>query len=519
VPKEGFVTSITRQSEDFPGWYNDVVLKAELADYSPVRGCMIIRPYGYAIWESMQAELDGHIKRTGHSNVYFPLFVPKSLLEKEAEHVEGFNPQVAWVTHAGGKALDEWLAIRPTSEAIIADSVKDWIQSYRDLPLLMNLWNNVVRWELRTRLFLRTTEFLWQEAHTFHATEKEAAEEVATGLECYRLVSEDWLAIPVIKGRKTDAEKFPGADWTWCIEAMMRDKKALQAGTSHMLGQNFARAAGIEFLDRDNVRKNPYGTSWGFSTRMVGATIMTHGDDSGLVLPPNVAPVQVVIVPIFRKDEERAAVAEAIDRFLAALAGTPEGKAVRIKVDWRDDSPGFKYNHWELRGVPFRLEIGPRDVAAGQGMLVKRVDRSKEAVPLERLAAELPARLAAYQAERATSWPRIRITSTRTSSSRTASTRRVASSLRPGAGTRNASGRSMRKPEPPSAASPLTRLRRPAAASSAGLRRGGGSSSRGPTEPSSAPGRSPALSAQGLRVYFAPIVPAARDVGDPHVFC
>jgi prolyl-tRNA synthetase len=399
VPKEGFVTSITRQSEDFPGWYNDVVLKAELADYSPVRGCMIIRPYGYAIWESMQAELDGHIKRTGHSNVYFPLFVPKSLLEKEAEHVEGFNPQVAWVTHAGGKALDEWLAIRPTSEAIIADSVKDWIQSYRDLPLLMNLWNNVVRWELRTRLFLRTTEFLWQEAHTFHATEKEAAEEVATGLECYRLVSEDWLAIPVIKGRKTDAEKFPGADWTWCVEAMMRDKKALQAGTSHMLGQNFARSSGIEFLDRDNIRKNPYGTSWGFSTRMVGATIMTHGDDSGLVLPPNVAPVQVVIVPIFRKDDEKAAVAEAIDRLLAALSETPEGKAVRVKVDWRDESPGFKYNHWELRGVPFRLEIGPRDVAAGQGMLVKRVDRSKEAVPLDRLAAELPARLRAYQAE------------------------------------------------------------------------------------------------------------------------
>ena len=239
MPKEGFVTSITRQSEDFPGWYNDVVLKAELADYSPVRGCMIIRPYGYAIWESMQAELDGHIKRTGHSNVYFPLFVPKSLLEKEAEHVEGFNPQVAWVTHAGGKALDEWLAIRPTSEAIIADSVKDWIQSYRDLPLLMNLWNNVVRWELRTRLFLRTTEFLWQEAHTFHATEAEAAEEVATGLECYRLVSEDWLAIPVIKGRKTDAEKFPGADWTWSVEAMMRDKKALQAGTSHIRELHF----------------------------------------------------------------------------------------------------------------------------------------------------------------------------------------------------------------------------------------------------------------------------------------
>ncbi len=399
MPTEGFVTSITRQSEDFPAWYNEVVRKAELADYSPVRGCMIIRPYGYAIWESMQGELDRHIKRTGHSNVYFPLFVPRSLLEKEAEHVEGFNPQVAWVTHAGGKELDEWLAIRPTSEAIIADSVKDWIQSYRDLPLLMNIWNNVVRWELRTRLFLRTAEFLWQEAHTFHATEQEAAEEVATGLECYRIVSEDWLAIPVIKGRKSEGEKFPGADYTWSIEAMMRDKKALQAGTSHMLGRNFARAAGIEFLDRDNVRKNPYGTSWGFSTRMVGATVMAHGDDSGLVLPPNVAPVQVAVVPIFRKDEERAKIEEAVAGLEASLAATPEGAAVRLKVDWREESPGFKYNHWELRGVPFRLEIGPRDLAAGQAVLVKRVDRSKEAVPLADLARELPARLAAYQGE------------------------------------------------------------------------------------------------------------------------
>src|SRR5512140_979188 len=262
----------------------------------------------------------------------------------------------------------------------------------------MNIWNNVVRWEMRTRLFLRTAEFLWQEAHTFHATEAEAVEEVETGLNCYEKVAQDWLAIPVIKGRKSENEKFPGADYTWSIEAMMRDKKALQAGTSHMLGRNFARAAGIEFLDRDNQRKNPYGTSWGFSTRMVGATVMAHGDDSGLVLPPNVAPVQVVIVPIFRKDEEKAAVAEAIDRFQAALASTPEGKAVRVKVDWREESPGFKYNHWELRGVPFRLEIGPRDVAAGQGMLVKRVDRSKEAVPLDRLAAELPERLRAYQA-------------------------------------------------------------------------------------------------------------------------
>ena len=320
MAKDGFVTSITRQSEDFPGWYNDVVLKAELADYSPVRGCMIIRPYGFALWESMRDELDRYIKKTGHDNVYFPLFVPRSLLEKEAEHVEGFNPQVAWVTHAGGEELTEWLAIRPTSEAIIADVVKDWIQSYRDLPLLMNLWNNVVRWELRTRLFLRTAEFLWQEAHTFHATEQEAAEEVALGLEGYRKVAEDWLAIPVIRGRKSPAETFPGAVYTHAVEAMMRDRKALQAGTSHMLGQNFARSAGIEFLDRDNIRKNPWGTSWGFSTRMVGATIMAHGDDSGLILPPNAAPVQVVVVPIFRDEEGRVAVEGAIERLEASLA-------------------------------------------------------------------------------------------------------------------------------------------------------------------------------------------------------
>jgi prolyl-tRNA synthetase len=399
VGKDTFVSSVTRQSEDFPGWYNDVVLKAELADYSPVRGCMVIRPYGYAIWESMRDELDRHIKATGHSNMYFPLFVPRSLLEKEAEHVEGFNPQVAWVTHAGGKELDEWLAVRPTSEAIIAETVKDWIQSYRDLPMLMNLWNNVVRWELRTRLFLRTAEFLWQEAHTFHATEQEAAEEVELGLECYRKVAEEWLAIPVIRGTKTRAETFPGAIYTQAIEAMMRDRKALQSGTSHMLGQNFARAAGIAFLDRDNVRKNPWGTSWGFSTRMVGGVIMAHGDDSGLVLPPKVAPVQVIVVPIFRNEAERVGVAGAIERLEAAVATSSESAAVRLKVDWREESPGFKFNHWELRGVPFRVEIGPRDVAAGQGTLVRRLDRSKEAVPLDRLAAELPLRLAGYQQE------------------------------------------------------------------------------------------------------------------------
>ncbi|HVM30133.1 MAG TPA: proline--tRNA ligase [Candidatus Limnocylindrales bacterium] len=393
-----FVTSITRQSDDFPAWYNDVVLKAELADYSPVRGSMVIRPYGYAIWESMRDELDRHIKRTGHSNVYFPLLVPRSLLEKEAEHVEGFNPQVAWVTHAGGEELNEWLAIRPTSEALIAEVVKDWIQSYRDLPLLLNLWNNVMRWELRTRLFLRTAEFLWQEAHTFHATEQEAADEVAIGLEAYRAVAEDWLAIPVIKGVKTRNETFPGAVYSHAIEAMMRDTKALQAGTSHMLGQNFARAAGIEFLDRDNQRKNPYGTSWGFSTRMVGATIMAHGDDAGLVLPPNVAPHQVVVVPIWRREDERVEVAAAVERLEHALAEVrTDSGPLRYRVDWREESPGFKFNHWELRGVPYRLEVGPRDVAEGRAVLVRRIDRDKAVLPLEALAEELPSRLASYQ--------------------------------------------------------------------------------------------------------------------------
>ncbi len=399
MSKSGFVSELTRQSEDFPGWYNDVVLKAQLASYSPVRGCMIIRPYGFAIWESMRDELDRYIKATGHDNVYFPLFVPKSLLDREADHVEGFDPQVAWVTRAGGNELDEPLAIRPTSEAIIAEAVKDWIQSYRDLPLLMNSWNNVVRWEMRTRLFLRTAEFLWQEAHTFHASEQEAAEEVAVGLAGYVKVSEEWLAIPVIQGRKSPAETFPGANYTHAVEAMMRDRKALQAGTSHMLGQNFARAADITFLDRNNERVHPYGTSWGFSTRMVGATIMAHGDDSGLVLPPNVAPTQVVVVPIFRSEDDRVAVAAAIEQLEASLADvrTVSGP-LRLKVDWREETPGYKYNHWELRGVPYRLEIGPRDVANQSAMLVRRLDRAKESLPMASLAAELPARLAAYQA-------------------------------------------------------------------------------------------------------------------------
>ena len=400
MPKEGFVTSITHQSEDFPGWYNDVVLKAELADYSPVRGCMIIRPYGYAIWESMQAELDRYIKATGHSNVYFPLFVPKSLLEKEAEHVEGFNPQVAWVTHAGGKAARR-VAGHPPHQRGDHRRQREGLDPVLSRPAAADehleqrrpLGTADAALPAHDRIPLAGGAHLPRHRAGSRRTRSRPVSKATDQ------VSEDWLAIPVIKGRKTDSEKFPGADCTWCIEAMMRDKKALQAGTSHMLGQNFARAAGIEFLDRDNVRKNPYGTSWGFSTRMVGATIMTHGDDSGLVLPPNVAPVQVVIVPIFRKDEEKAAVAEAIDRFQAALAATPEGKAVRVKVDWRDDSPGFKYNHWELarRAVPARDRAARRGRRPGHAGQARRpVEGSRAARPA---GAELPARLRAYQAE------------------------------------------------------------------------------------------------------------------------
>ena len=362
---------------------------------------MVIRPYGYAIWESMRDELDRHIKRTGHENVYFPLFVPRSLLEKEAEHVEGFNPQVAWVTHAGGEELERVAGHPAHQRGDHRRDVKDWIQSYRDLPLLMNLWNNVVRWELRTRLFLRTTEFLWQEAHTFHATEQEAADEVATGLEAYRAVSEDWLAIPVIRGRKSREREVPGRRLQHAIEAMMRDGKALQAGTSHMLGQNFAKAAGIEFLDRDNLRKPPYGTSWGFSTRMVGATIMAHGDDSGLVLPPNVAPTQLVIVPIFRTEEERAAVAGA-DRAAGGVAGRRPDRVRAAALQGR-----------LARGVA-GLQVQPlgaarRAVPAG-GRAARRCGRPGRARPAGRprqgdaaarraRRASCPSRLADYQAE------------------------------------------------------------------------------------------------------------------------
>ena len=383
-PQPEYVEHITKKSEDFPQWYTDVVRKAELADYTPVRGCMVIRPYGYALWENIRDALDAMIKATGHSNMYFPLLIPESLLMKEAEHVEGFAPEVAWVTHGGNQKLEERLAIRPTSETIIGTLYKKWIHSHRDLPVLINQWANVVRWEMRTRLFLRTAEFIWQEGHTFHATDEETVEEVDRMLECYRALSEDWLAVPVIKGLKTEAEKFAGAKYTMSIEALMSDGKALQSGTSHHLGQNFTKAYDITYSDRDNKRSYPYGTSWGLSTRVIGGLIMCHGDEAGLILPPRVAPIQVVIVPIYRGDEQRAVVEAAVSNLKASLTG------IRVHVDDRDEKPGYKYNDWELRGVPLRVELGPRDIEAGQAMIVERINREKVAVPIGELSARLP---------------------------------------------------------------------------------------------------------------------------------
>ncbi|MEA2681707.1 MAG: prolyl-tRNA synthetase [Chloroflexota bacterium] len=388
-----YVEFIRKKSDDFAGWYNDVVRKAELADYTPVRGCMVIRPYGYALWENIQAALDRMIKDTGHSNMYFPLLIPESLLLKEAEHVEGFAPEVAWVTHGGSEKLAERLAIRPTSETIIGTLYKKWIRSHRDLPVLINQWANVMRWEMRTRLFLRTAEFLWQEGHTFHATRDEAAEEVAKMLECYRVLAEEWLAIPVVKGKKTEEEKFPGADYTVSIEAVMSDGKALQSGTSHHLGQNFTRAYDINYTDRENTRQFPFSTSWGLSTRIIGALIMCHGDDAGLIMPPRVAPIQVVIVPIYRGDEQKVTVMRAVAEVRDALK-----PVARVHVDERDEKPGYKYNDWELRGVPLRIELGPRDVEAGHAVVVDRLDREKHQVPLDGIADRIEVMLTEFQA-------------------------------------------------------------------------------------------------------------------------
>jgi prolyl-tRNA synthetase len=384
------------QRDDFPGWYVEVVKRAELAEHGPTKGSMIIKPHGYAIWELTQRALDDRFKATGHENLYFPLLIPMSLLEREADHVEGFAPQVAVVTHGGGELLEEPLAIRPTSEAIIWSTYKRWIQSYRDLPLLYNQWANVMRWELRTRLFLRTSEFLWQEGHTAHATAAEATEEALRMLDVYAEVAQDVLGIPVHKGRKSPAERFPGAVETYCIEGLMRDAKALQCGTSHFLGQNFAKAYDVTFLNPDGEQEHAWATSWGFSTRMVGGTIMANGDDAGLRLPPSVAPVQVVVVPIYRSDDERASVLEVAERLRAELAGA----GIRVRVDDRDQHrPGYKFAEWELKGVPLRIELGPRDVAAGRVVLASRLGGDKEEVATADAVSGMADRLASVQRE------------------------------------------------------------------------------------------------------------------------
>jgi len=372
---------VTKQSEDFSKWYTDVVRQAKLADYGPVKGTMVIRPYGYAIWENFQNILNQMFKDTGHVNAYFPMFIPEHFMHKEAEHIEGFAPEVAVVTHGGGKKLEEPLVVRPTSETIIWNMYKKWISSYRDLPLLINQWANVVRWEMRTRLFLRTTEFLWQEGHTAHATSEEAQEETLRMLEVYRTFAEDYMAMPVITGKKSESEKFAGAVSTYSIEAMMRDTKALQSGTSHYLGQNFAKAFEVTFQNADNKEEFVYATSWGVSTRLVGGLIMSHGDDKGLILPPKVAPYQVVIIPIFRNDTK-----ELVMNKVNALAADLRKVDIRVFVD--DDeksSPGFKFNEWEMRGAPMRVEIGPKDVEKEQAVVAIRHSGSKHFIKLDEL--------------------------------------------------------------------------------------------------------------------------------------
>ncbi len=356
------------QTENFSEWYNQIVLRAELADYAPVRGCMVVRPYGWALWENIQGALDRRFKATGHVNAAFPLLIPMSFLQKEKEHVEGFSPELAVVTHGGGSELEEPLVVRPTSETIIGDMYSKWIKSYRDLPILINQWGNVVRWEMRTRMFLRTLEFYWQEGHTAHATSQEAVDETLLMLETYRDFAVNEAAVPVIPGRKSFTEKFAGAVNSYTIEGMMRDTRALQSGTSHFLGQNFAKAFEIKYLDPNNELQYAWTTSWGLSTRFVGAIIMTHGDDQGLVLPPRLAPIQVVIVPIFRDDAEKSQVMPVVDTIHSQLK-----TAFRVKVDDRENlTPGYKFNDWEMRGVPLRIEIGPKDVQKGTVALARR---------------------------------------------------------------------------------------------------------------------------------------------------
>ena len=393
--QQDFVKDITKMSVDFDRWYTDVVRKAELADWSGVRGMMVVRPYGWAMWEAIWRAFDDMIKESGHENWAFPLLIPRDLLVKEAEHIEGFGPEVAWVTKAGAamEELEEPLAVRPTSETIIGHIIRRYIQSHRDLPKLTNQWNSVMRWEMRSRLFLRSREFWWQEGHTFHASAQEAIEEADLILGYYRSIAEDWLAVPVLAGKKSPAETFPGAVHTLTIEGLMRDGLALQMGTSHYFGQNFARAYDISFSNRDNERELCYSTSWGISTRMVGAIVMAHGDDSGLIVPPKVAPIQVVIVPIFRDADSRAKV----ETFINSWSKELKSSGIRFRTDWRDERPGDKYAHWEMKGVPLRLNVGGRDADSAQVELVDRLTRERRQVPVAGIGARLSDELASFQ--------------------------------------------------------------------------------------------------------------------------
>lgn len=383
---------ITPQSKDFSRWYVDVVRRTDMADYTSIKGCMVIKPYGYALWENLQQLLDRRIKKTGHKNAYFPLFIPEALLNKEAEHVEGFAPEVAWVTHGGNNKLEERMAIRPTSEAIICSLYSKWVKSYRDLPILINQWANVVRWEKVTRLFLRTTEFLWQEGHTVHRTAEEAQEETLKMLEVYRAFAEEDMAIPVICGEKTEKERFAGASRTYSIEALMGDGKALQAGTSHNLGQHFSKGFSIKFLDEDQSEKYAWQTSWGVSTRLIGAVIMVHGQEEGLLFPPRIAPIQVIAIPIlFEKTKE--IVLDKINQIVSELEDD-----FRIEADVRETrKPGWKYNEWEMKGVPLRLELGPRDVKQEQAVLVRADTREKKIVSFTDLKQEIKTMLSQIQ--------------------------------------------------------------------------------------------------------------------------
>ncbi len=389
---------ITPQKQDFAAWYNEVVLRGELADYSPVRGSMVIRPWGYGIWENMQRALDARFKETGHENAYFPLLIPMSFIEKEKEHVEGFKPELAVVTHAGGKELEEPLVVRPTSETIIYSMYAKWVQSYRDLPILLNQWANVMRWELRTRLFLRTSEFLWQEGHTAHATAEEAEEETRRMLDVYRTFMEEWIAMPPLTGLKTESEKFAGAVRSYACEALMQDNRALQAGTSHFLGQNFSRQFDLTFQTEGGEEDYAWNTSWGVSTRLVGGMVLTHGDDRGVVVPPKLAPTQVVVIPIWRTEEEGTAVREKAE----SLALRLRERGVRVRVDARDQlTPGAKFYEWERKGVPIRMEVGPKDLKKEQVVLVSRVElageKRKAFLPEGEAVESLPGRLDAFQ--------------------------------------------------------------------------------------------------------------------------